>query len=124
MICPAWCSAGWRESPPARNKRPQTDLIGTAWGVDADKVVGGPDWLDSDRFDVRAPSTEALPVLLRKILTERFQLVAHTEMKGAPAYAISMTEALSGQLGLRLQARKVMTPVLVVERVNGMPTAN
>jgi len=65
------------------------DLIRTAWGVDADKVVGGPDWLDSDRFDVRAASTEALPALLRKILTDRFQLVARTETKGAPAYAIS-----------------------------------
>src|SRR5580658_2260996 len=30
------------------------DLIGTAYGVDADKVLGGPNWLDSDRFDVVA----------------------------------------------------------------------
>ena len=30
------------------------DLIGTAWGVDTDKVVGGPAWLDRDQFDVIA----------------------------------------------------------------------
>jgi uncharacterized protein (TIGR03435 family) len=30
------------------------DLIRTAWGVDADGVMGGPDWLDADRFDVIA----------------------------------------------------------------------
>src|ERR1035438_10059525 len=30
------------------------DLIRTAYGVDADKVLGGPSWLDSDRFDVIA----------------------------------------------------------------------
>jgi uncharacterized protein (TIGR03435 family) len=41
-----------------------------------------------------------------------------------PNGAISLAEALSGQLGLMLQARKVMAPVLVIERVNEMPTAN
>src|SRR5665213_4600143 len=30
------------------------DLIRTAWAVDADDVVGGPEWLDTDRFDVIA----------------------------------------------------------------------
>src|SRR5436190_18977418 len=35
------------------------DLIRTAYGVDADSVIGGPGWLESDRFDViaRAPAT-------------------------------------------------------------------
>src|SRR5262245_31289184 len=34
------------------------DLIATAYGLDADKVLGGPSWLEADRFDViaRAPS--------------------------------------------------------------------
>src|SRR3984957_206011 len=48
------------------------DLIRPAWGVDADKVVGGPDWLDLDRFDVIAPvpatpgvTAEALQPMLR-----------------------------------------------------------
>ena len=38
------------------------DLIKTAYGVDPDKVVGGPSWLESDRFDVIAkapPETSA-----------------------------------------------------------------
>jgi uncharacterized protein (TIGR03435 family) len=30
------------------------DLIRTAYAVDADKVVGGPHWLELDRFDVIA----------------------------------------------------------------------
>ena len=30
------------------------DLIDAAWSVDPVKVVGGPDWLDTDRFDVTA----------------------------------------------------------------------
>src|SRR6185436_20183792 len=30
------------------------DLINTAYGIDADKVTGGPSWLELDRFDVLA----------------------------------------------------------------------
>ena len=30
------------------------DLIRTAYGVEADKVVGGPHWLEMDRFDIIA----------------------------------------------------------------------
>src|SRR6476620_2788386 len=36
------------------------DLITTAYGVDAETVMGGPNWLDRDRFDIIAkapPST-------------------------------------------------------------------
>src|ERR1700733_11800186 len=45
------------------------DLIRTAYSVDADKVLGGPSWLESDRFDVIAkapPSTspEKLKLML------------------------------------------------------------
>ena len=41
------------------------DLIKTAWSVDADAVAGGPDWLDSDRFDViaKAPPLATAPML-------------------------------------------------------------
>src|SRR5262245_23958029 len=33
------------------------DLIGAAYGVESDLVIGGPTWLNSDRFDIdaRAP---------------------------------------------------------------------
>ena len=39
------------------------DLIRTAYNVDADKVYGGPSWLDYDRFEIVAktkPGTRAL----------------------------------------------------------------
>jgi uncharacterized protein (TIGR03435 family) len=41
-----------------------------------------------------------------------------------PNGTISFSEALNRQLGLKLQARKVMAPVLVIDRVNEMPTEN
>jgi uncharacterized protein (TIGR03435 family) len=44
------------------------DLIRTGYGVDADKVYGGPSWLDYDRFEIiaKAPPTtrpEALKLM-------------------------------------------------------------
>jgi uncharacterized protein (TIGR03435 family) len=41
-----------------------------------------------------------------------------------PDGAISIFEALSGQLGLKLQSRKVKAAVLVVDHVNQTPTEN
>jgi uncharacterized protein (TIGR03435 family) len=41
-----------------------------------------------------------------------------------PNGTISIFEALRRQLGLKLESRKVMAPVLVVDHVNEKPTAN
>jgi uncharacterized protein (TIGR03435 family) len=41
-----------------------------------------------------------------------------------PNGAISFAEALNRQLGLKLQSRKVMAPVLVIDHVNEMPSEN
>ena len=54
------------------------DLIKTAYGVDPDTVVGGPSWLESDRFDVtaKAPpatSAETANLMLQELLADRPQ---------------------------------------------------
>ena len=58
-------------------------------------------------------------------------LLASTPVPGAggeaasePNGAISFAEALNRQLGLKLESRKVMAPVLVIDHVNEMPTEN
>ncbi|MBZ5577036.1 MAG: TIGR03435 family protein [Acidobacteriia bacterium] len=71
------------------------DLIRTAWGVDADQVVGGPDWLDTDRFDVIAmapadSTPENLKGMLRRLLVDRFHLAAHEETRLRPAYVMTV----------------------------------
>ena len=53
------------------------DLIRVAYGVDADKVTGGPSWLELDRFDVAAkvpPGTnrEMVRPMLQALLADRF----------------------------------------------------
>ena len=71
------------------------DLIRTAYGVDADTVLGGPNWLETDRFDVIAkasPSTsqETVKVMLQALLADRFKLVLHKEMKPMPGFALTV----------------------------------
>jgi uncharacterized protein (TIGR03435 family) len=71
------------------------DLIRTAWSLDDDGVAGGPDWLDTDRFDLIATapagSTPAiLRTMLQGLLEERFHLLTHKDTRMAPAYSVTV----------------------------------
>ncbi len=91
------------------------DLIRIAWGFEADRILGGPNWLELDRFDVVAkvpPDTSAdtQKLMLQALLKERFKLVAHEETKPIPSWALAvgkkplMKEADgSGETGCKLQ---------------------
>jgi len=73
------------------------DLIGAAYGVDGDKVFGGPNWLEMDRFDVTAKlppgSTPAgQKAMLQALLAERFHLVAHPDSRPMPAYIMTASK--------------------------------
>ena len=70
------------------------DLISTAGGVDSEKVLSGPNWLELDRFDIvaKAPqstSPETLRLMLQALLADRFQLVIHKEDRPMPVYILS-----------------------------------
>jgi uncharacterized protein (TIGR03435 family) len=100
-----------RVMPPAKGRyvlheATLLDLIVTAYGVEPNNVVGGPAWLDFDRFDVTAQvppdATQAdANLLLRSVLIQRFKLVAHTEMRPVPALLL---HAGSGPPRLKLTA--------------------
>jgi uncharacterized protein (TIGR03435 family) len=71
------------------------DLIRTAYAVDGDKVLGGPSWLESDRFDVIAkapPATppETLKLMLRAALADRFKLVIRRDIHALPAFSLTV----------------------------------
>ena len=71
------------------------DLIRTAYGVDPEKVFGGPSWLEFDRFEITAsasPNTseDTLKLMLRSLLADRFKLVVHNDTKPVTGYALSM----------------------------------
>jgi uncharacterized protein (TIGR03435 family) len=71
-------------------------LINTAYNVRADQVVGGPSWLDTDRFDVVADAGHNAGVgemrtMLQKLLAERFGLELQREEKPMPVYAFLLS---------------------------------
>jgi uncharacterized protein (TIGR03435 family) len=71
------------------------DLISVAFGVDYDRVVGGPSWLEMDRFDITAKAPhglkkDELKPLLKALLEERFKLVVHEDTRPIPAFALTV----------------------------------
>ena len=70
------------------------DLIITAWGVQRDRLQGGPAWLDLDRFDIVAKAPAGMPqatanLMLQALLIERFKLKAHNDTRPLPAYSLT-----------------------------------
>jgi uncharacterized protein (TIGR03435 family) len=92
------------------------DLIRIAWGFDPDKVVGGPSWLEMDRFDVIAKvpadsTQETQKLMLQSLLADRFNLVVHKDTRSLPTYALTVGKRLqlkeadgSGDTGCKPQA--------------------
>ncbi len=70
------------------------DLVRIAYGVSAETIFGGPNWLELDRFDVIAKipdgaDADAQKAMLQSLLEERFKLVARRETKPVPTWVLS-----------------------------------
>jgi uncharacterized protein (TIGR03435 family) len=69
------------------------ECIMVAYGVQGDRIMRAPNWLDSDRFDIvaKAPPDTPDPTLLlmfQTLLAERFKLAIHREYKVTPIFAL------------------------------------
>jgi uncharacterized protein (TIGR03435 family) len=72
-------------------------LIMWAYGLQSKQIVGGPAWIDVDRFDItgevegpRIPTDPEWRVAVQKLLADRFQLQFHHEIREMPAYAVTI----------------------------------
>jgi uncharacterized protein (TIGR03435 family) len=70
-------------------------LIRTAYRIQGDQIVGGPGWLDSDRYDIEAKTgaTERIPPeqfgkMLQNLLADRFGLTTHRETRQMTVFAL------------------------------------
>jgi uncharacterized protein (TIGR03435 family) len=96
---------------------PVQGLIATAFGTDRPllpvQIVGGPDWIATDRFDITAKmGSDAsqdmkelyrqMPVLLRTLLEDRFKLKAHSETRQLPICTLVL-DRKDGRLGPQLR---------------------
>src|SRR5687767_13571793 len=71
------------------------DLIRTAYGVEADKVVGGPSWLELDRFDVigKVPAGTTVVnarLMLKTLLADRFKLALREDTQPITAFVLTV----------------------------------
>src|SRR5262245_8775458 len=73
------------------------DLITFAYDLHAKQIVGGPPWMESDKYDVNGqpesqgvPSRAQLSQMLRKLLEDRFKFTFHREKRELSVYAITV----------------------------------
>jgi uncharacterized protein (TIGR03435 family) len=101
---------------------PLSLLIRNAYQLQDFQIVGGPDWITSDRFDViaKAESDEAgaafrAPkpgepsrgqLMLRSLLAERFKLQVHDDTREMPIFALVLARA-DGKLGPQIHPAAV-----------------
>lgn len=78
-------------------------LILSAYQIKDYQLVGGPGWMDSDRFDVTARAAgdvtpEIARRMLQNLLKDRFMLRAHTETRQFDLHALVLARS-DGRLG-------------------------
>jgi len=82
-------------------------LILSTYRVDVTRVVGGPSWIDADRFDVEAkspegstPTPDQLNAMMKTLLADRFQLRVHEEARELTVYALVNAQTKGASPGL------------------------
>jgi len=68
-------------------------LIMNAYGLQHSEIMGGPDWINSDRYEIDAKAEDnanrgRLMLMLQSLLEDRFQIRAHRETRETPVYAL------------------------------------
>ncbi len=89
------------------------NLIRNAFNVQPYQLIGGPDWIDADRFDIQAKAADTdidekgmmpysqFALRLQSLLEDRFRMVTHWETRELPVYVLVL--ATPGKLGPKLK---------------------
>jgi len=86
-------------------------LLKIAYGMHDTQFIGGPDWIDKDRFEINAKA-EGYPdavtfvatarLMLRPLLADRFKLVLRGERRALPVYVLTLLKS-AGDIGPQLR---------------------
>jgi uncharacterized protein (TIGR03435 family) len=73
-------------------------IMQNAYAVQAFQIVGGPSWINSERYDIEAkPEGEVdrkqMWLMLQTLLADRFKLALHRETRELPLYTLSVTRS-------------------------------
>jgi uncharacterized protein (TIGR03435 family) len=81
---------------------PARQLIRQAYDIHDSQIVGGPDWLASEGFDINATTGDKPPdqmrFMMQTLLRDRFKLTFHTEKRELPIYALVVARS-DGKIG-------------------------
>lgn len=73
------------------------DLMMFAYSVQMKQIVGAPDWIEKDRYDIVAtpdaegrPNADQVRVMIRKLLADRFQLKFHHDKREMSAFVLTV----------------------------------
>ena len=112
-------------------------LIAAAYGAPQPlplfEVLGGPNWLDSDRFDIVAKAAgdpqpgpngppPELVLMMRQLLADRFHVVVHNETRDLPVYALVMARP-DGKMGDHFHTSVIDCAALMAAGRGGPPVA-
>jgi uncharacterized protein (TIGR03435 family) len=89
---------------------PLREMIRVAYQVLPFQLIGGPGWIDSERFDVNAtlevtsgpPDPSRRWLMLRSLLAERFKLAVRSETREMDIYELVLVRS-DGRLGEKLR---------------------
>ena len=107
-------------------------LIANAYGTPQPlppfRIIGGPGWINDDRFDVVAKAVgdvppgpnNIFPLMIRAMLVDRFKLVTHSESRELPIYELVKARS-DGRLGPKLRPAATDCSALAAARGRGGP---
>jgi uncharacterized protein (TIGR03435 family) len=82
------------------------DLMMFAYSVQMKQIIGAPDWIEKDRYDINAtpdvegtPTADQVRIMIRKLLADRFQLKFHHDKRELSAFVLTV-----GKDGAKLKA--------------------
>jgi uncharacterized protein (TIGR03435 family) len=95
---------------------PLKQIVQLAYAVQPFQLTGGPDWLESDRWDIVAKAEDGnvaplgppgtgpspLALMLQSLLADRFKLKVHRETREMPIYALVLARS-DGKLGSKIE---------------------
>lgn len=95
-------------------------LVQYAYTLPPFQVIGGPDWVGSDVFEVNAkaafiPTPDEMRAMVRRLLTERFQLRTSAAKREMPLFLLRLARD-DRRLGPQLTATTVDCPAVEADR--------
>jgi uncharacterized protein (TIGR03435 family) len=82
------------------NNHTLRECVGFAYDLSPSLISGGPDWLDSERYDIAAvipgdtrPPTSQLLLMFQALLADRLKLAVHREQKEELVYNLVLGES-------------------------------